>query len=330
MKKRAGGFTMIELLIAVALTATIVGASVFAFTTATRIWRAASDSADAIHHGDYIMGQIVSALRSAYYPDTAKPSAQHGMVLTSDGEDEEAHDILSWVKFGSALVGRKSGLADSPHRIMLYTLGEGESDDERYAEGGLFIKAWRLSAQVEDFDPEDEEYVKPRLLMPEVLALDFQVLDPEDNLAKGQAPKPLQEDFEGQGGLKWIDGEEWKDDYTNRLPYSVMATLYLKPTEKGQEPIALRRVVKLPTAPLSWRDKGASGGNEGTSGSDSRRENRSGDGGNANQKREGNGGRVNGGGGRGGEARPGGAGNGGNGGGPGGNTGRGFRRETAR
>lgn len=263
-----GGFTMIELLIAVALTATIVGASIFAFSTATRIWRAGTDAADAIHHGDYVMEQLVSALRSAYYPDTSQPSVQHGMVLVNDGDEDEAHDSLSWVKFGSALVGRNSGLADSPHRIVLYTVGKGEADDEALAEGGLVAKVWRLSAQVEDFDPEDEEYVKPRLLMPDVLALDFKVLDPEDNLADGKEPVPDQDDFDEQGGFEWID-EDWKDDYTNRLPYAVMATLYLKPTEKDADPIALRRLVTIPSAQLSWRDKGAAGGDVETSGSSS-------------------------------------------------------------
>lgn len=264
---RRDGFTMIELLIAVVLTATIVGAGLFAFSTASRIWRVGADTADAIHHGDYVMEQLASALRSAYYPDDDKPSTQHGMVLVNDGEEDEARDSLSWVKFGSALVGRSSGIADSPHRIVVYTVGEGEEDDETLAEGGLVVKAWRLSAQVEDFDPEDEEYVKPRLIMPDVLALDFKVLDPEDNLAKGQDPVPDQDDFDEQGGFEWID-DDWKDDYTNRLPYAVVATLYMKPTERGEEPIALRRLITLPTAPLSWRDKGAAGGNETTGGDD--------------------------------------------------------------
>lgn len=265
---RRSGFTMIELLIAVALTATIVGAGILAFSTASRIWRTGTDAADAIHHGDYVMEQLASALRSAYYPDADKPSSQHGMVLVNDGDDDEAHDSLSWVKFGSAMVGRNSGIADSPHRIVVYTVGEGEADEENLAEGGLVVKAWRLSAQVEDFDPEDEEYVKPRLLMPDVLALDFKLLDPEDNLAKGQDPVPDQDDFDEEGGFEWID-EDWKDDYTNRLPYAVVATLYLKPRERGEEPIALRRLITLPTAPLSWRDKGAAGGNAETGGDDS-------------------------------------------------------------
>ena len=262
------GFTMIELLIAIALTATIVTASIVAFSTASRIWRNGADAADAIHHGDYVMEQLASALRSAYYPDATQPSSQHGMVLVNDGDEDEAHDSLSWVKFGSALVGRNSGIADSPHRIVVYTVEEGEEDDEALAEGGLVVKAWRLSAQIEDFDPEDEEYVKPRLLMPDVLALDFKVLDPEGNLAEGKDPVPDQDDFDEQGGFEWID-EDWKDDYTNRLPYAVVATLYLKPSEKGTEPIALRRLITLPTAPLSWRDKGAAGGDTETSGNES-------------------------------------------------------------
>lgn len=261
---RRGGFTMIELLLAVLLTATIVSASVFAFMTASRIWRSGVETADSIHHGDYVMEQLASALRSAYYPDAARPSTAHGFILEDDGEDDNAHDSISWVKMGPALVGGRSGIAGTPHRIVVTTLAEGESSDERLAGGGLAVKAWRLSSQVEDFDPEDEEYVKTRLIEPDVLAMDFKVLDPEGNLAEGKDPIP--DEDEEDGGLNWFDSEEdWKDDYTNRLPYAVIATLYLKPTEKGADPIALRRLIVLPTAPLSWRDKGAAGGSKGSS-----------------------------------------------------------------
>ena len=260
------GFTMIELLISVALTATIVAAGLLAFTTATSIWRNGTDTADAIHHGDYVMGQIVSALRSAYYPDATAPSTRHGMVLENDGDEEEAHDKLSWVKLGAALVGGKSGFADTPHRIELSTVEEGKSDKEGFAEGGLVIRSWRLSAQTEDFDPADNDdgRVREKLLMPDVLALDFKVLNPEGNLENGEDPDFSEDDLDTLLD-RFID-EDWKDDYTNRLPYMVMATLYIKPAQKGEEPIPLRRLVRIPAAPLSWRDKGAAGGDAGTSG----------------------------------------------------------------
>ena len=260
---RRYGFTMIELLVAMALTATIVAGALFAFTTASRIWRDASEVADSMHHGDYIAGQLASALRSTYYPDSAQPGTMHGLLLENDGDEEEARDSISWVKMGSALVGGK--FAGWPHRIKVYTLAEGESDDEALAPGGLVVKAWRITGQVKDFDPEDERFVTPRLLEPNVIAVDFQVLDPEGNLAEGKDPIP--DEGEEDGGLKWID-EDWKDDYTNRLPYAVKATLYMKPHEKGAKPVALRRLITIPVAPMSWRDKGAAGGTRETSGND--------------------------------------------------------------
>lgn len=256
---RRAGFTMIELLVAMALTATIVAGAVFAFTTASRIWRDAASVADSLHHGDYIAWQLTSALRSAYYPDSAEPGSMHGFVLENDGDEEEARDSISWVKMGSALVGGK--FAGWPHRIKVFTLAEGESDDETLAQGGLVVRAWRVKGQVSDFDPEDDEFVTSRLLEPNVLAADFQVLDPEGNMAEGKDPVPDEE--EEDAGLKWID-EDWKDDYTNRLPYAVKATLYMKPAERGGSPVALRRLVTIPVAPLSWRDKGAAGGSKET------------------------------------------------------------------
>ena len=81
---------------------------------------------------------------------------------------------------------------------------------------------------------------------------------PEEEVALGG-------EDEEDAGLKWID-EDWKDDYTNRLPYAVKATLYMKPAERGDKPVALRRLITIPVAPLSWRDKGAAGGSKETTG----------------------------------------------------------------
>ena len=248
---RKSGFTMIELLLAVSLMAVIVGVGFYTFATANRVWRLGTEAADAIDHADLVMEQLCMALRSAYYPDGSRPSPDYGMQLVNDGDGADAHDTLSWVKLGTALVGPDSMVANSPHRVMVSAVRPDDSPD---GEDGLVLKAWRLAAQPEDFDPEDEEYVKPLYIASGVQGLDFQILDPDGNLAAGKEPVAGDEQE-----LKWID-EDWKDDYTNRLPYAVSATLYLTPAEEGGEPIAVRRLVTIPVAPLSWRDKGAAGG----------------------------------------------------------------------
>lgn len=264
MSRRA--FTMIELLLAIAMMSIIVVAGYASFAVATRVWRMGTAASDSIQHADYILDLLSMALRSAYYPDASRPSPAHGMQLFNDGDDENAHDTLVWVKLGSALVGKNSPVANTPHKISVTALRPGDSDKEGFEEGGLEIRAWRMSALPEDFDETDEEYVKPLLVTPEVMALDFKLLDPDGNLLEGEAP-------DAEDELNWID-EDWTDDYTNRLPFAVSMAVYLRPSEKGGTPIKVQRLVTLPTAPLSWRDKGAAGGSQETGGKKNNRNNR--------------------------------------------------------
>ena len=270
MNKKIRGFTLVEVLLSVAILGLVAALVATTFSTAVEVWRQSKIIADRTHHGDAVMEQVVQALRSAYYPDSSSSSVvpEYGMQLINDGEKEEARDSLMWVKLGSALVGQGAEVANAPHKIVLYSLGPGESANDKYSEGGIFIKTWRTSSLPDEFDAEDEEYVKPFLVAPGVVAMDIQVLDPADNLAKGQSPKIRTSEWEED--FQWID-EDWRDDYTNRLPYAVKATIYLPPSEEGGSPIPVSRVIQIPTAPLSWRDKGAAGGKTQTNGAEKKK-----------------------------------------------------------
>ena len=254
----SAAFTLIELILAITLLASITATAYLCLSTATRSWRVGTETADAINHGDYIMEQILMGLRSAYYPDVGTVDAaagQYGMQLVNDGDEDVAHDSLTWVKLGSALVGADSEVANTPHKVVLSVVGKGESGDEALAAGGLVLKSWRMSALPEDFDPDDENFVKPMLLMPGVVALDFRVFNPKDNLAEGKLPGVEEESaFELDDEKKWID-DDWEGDYTNRLPYAVETTLYLEPADDRSEPIKVQRVTTIPTAFLSWPEK---------------------------------------------------------------------------
>lgn len=274
----SAAFTLIELILAITLLASITATAYLCLSTATRSWRVGTETADAINHGDYIMEQILMGLRSAYYPDVGTVDAaagQYGMQLVNDGDEDVAHDSLTWVKLGSALVGADSEVANTPHKVVLSVVGKGESGDEALAAGGLVLKSWRMSALPEDFDPDDENFVKPMLLMPGVVALDFRVFNPKDNLAEGKLPGVEEESaFELDDEKKWID-DDWEGDYTNRLPYAVEATLYLEPADDRSEPIKVQRVTTIPTAFLSWPEKF---GKSSSSNKDSSKKSPSGDG----------------------------------------------------
>jgi hypothetical protein len=229
--------------------AIIASVTYFSFSAATRAWRTGTEAANSLHHADYVLEQLAMGLRSAYYPDAARPSGAYGLTLTDTGDGETARDTLGWVKLGSALVGADASVAGTPHRVEVSVLDPGTSDEPGLAEGGLAVSAWRLVALPEDFDPRTS--VKPMLLTTRVVGFNCRVLDPENNLQEGDAPSIEDE-------LKWDDA--WEDDRTNRLPFAVELSLYLDSGREREPPIEVKRIVEIPCAPLSWRDKGAAGG----------------------------------------------------------------------
>ncbi len=258
VQRPAGGFTLLELLLAITLMAAIASVTYFSFEAGTRAWRTGTELADSLHHADYVLEQLVMGLRSACYPDAARPSGAYGLTLVNDGDEASARDTLGWVKLGTALVGADSPLADTPHRIEVTVMDPGRDDLPEGSGGGLAVRAWRIAAQPEDFDPA--ESVKPMVLTSRVLGFNCRVLDPENNLQEGDAPSKDDE-------LKWDD--EWEGDHTNRLPHAVEISLYLEPARARDDPIEVKRIVEIPLAPLSWRDKGAAGGSAETGGSPS-------------------------------------------------------------
>ena len=246
---RHAGLTLIELLLGITLMAIIASVTYFSFAAGTRAWRTGTEMANSLHHADYVLEQLAMGLRSAYYPDAARPSGAYGLTLADGGDGESARDTLGWVKLGTALVGADSPIAGTPHRVEVSVLAPGASDEPGFSEGGLAISAWRIVALPEEFDPKVS--VKPMLLTTRVVGFNCRVLDPENNLQEGDAPTAEDE-------LKWDDA--WEDDRTNRLPYAVELSLYLDPGREREPPIEVKRIVEIPCAPLSWRDKGAAGG----------------------------------------------------------------------
>jgi prepilin-type N-terminal cleavage/methylation domain-containing protein len=257
---RRNGLTLVELLLAITLLAIVAGITCFSFDAGAKAWRTGTEIADSLHHADYILEQMAMGLRSAYYPDAERPVGAYGFALTDDGDGDEARDAISWVKLGTSLVGADSPLSDTPHRVVVTVAPPGEGDAPGMEDGGLTIRAWRIAALPEEFDPQRD--VEPLCLSPRVTGFNCRVLDPAGNLAEGDAPSAADE-------LEWID--EWKDDHTNRLPYAVEIGLYLAPPPTQRKPLAVKRVVEIPLAPLAWRDKGAAGGRTATGGAARRR-----------------------------------------------------------
>jgi len=217
---RRRGFTLLEIMLAVALLAVAMSVTWMCFSVVTTAWKKSQQLSDDISHADYVMEQLVMGLRSSYYTDGAC-----GFWLKDDGDGSGARDSISWVKMGSALIGTESPIGGAPHRIV-FTL-----EDEGSGESAVSVKAWRLRGLPENFDPEKD--VKPVLIARGIVGFNCRVEDPT-------AAKNAKDDK----AIEWSD--EWKD--TNRIPQYVELTLYMKPLDKGEDPVEVRRVVCIPIA----------------------------------------------------------------------------------
>ncbi|MFA7172551.1 MAG: prepilin-type N-terminal cleavage/methylation domain-containing protein [Kiritimatiellia bacterium] len=234
------GFTLLEVVMATMILSVMMLMSFFCFNAVVQAWNAGIEVSDAMGQADYVMEQLASGLRSAYYPDAGTQLDDYGFQLHDNGEDENAMDSISWVKLGSALVGEDCGFAESPHRISISVHDDG---DER----GLLAKAWRVDLQLEDFDPEED--VLPIGLSPRVIAFNCRVLD-KDQPEKDDEPN-------------WQD--EWPS--SNSIPKAVEISLYMEPPENADnkdEPIMIKRIVRIPLWDISQnpRRKESKGGKQ--------------------------------------------------------------------
>ncbi len=220
-------FTLLELLIALAIMATAMAITLSTFHSITRAWQRGTAMADNLNRGEFMMEQIAAGLRSAFYPyatNAGAPPTGFGFWLEDDGEGAAARDIVSWVKNGSELLPPESPLQHGLHRLQLSV----EEDED--GQSAMAARAWPpYTGLLDDFDPEDEE---PFFIAAKIVGLDCRV---STNI--------------GDDGWEWE--EKWEDALTNTLPLAVEMSLYLTALEPGDDPVELRRTIVIPVAPLS-------------------------------------------------------------------------------
>ena len=226
---RRCGFTLLELLLAVGILAAVMVVTFMAFSTVIQAWKKGRALVENVHHGDFVIDQLVMALRSAYFVKRDGDDATFGFWLEDNGDGPESSDEIGWVKLGSSLVGADAPFVDSPHRVQFSV---DEDDEGRRA---VKIRAWRTYGQPEDFDPEDD--VEPQFLSRRVVGFNC------------RPAYPYRSDPEEE--IEWLD--EW--EHSNSIPTVVEITLFLEPLEEGGEPVEVRRIVGIPVAPLSLPDK---------------------------------------------------------------------------
>ena len=244
------GFTMIEMLLATVLVGVLTTFSVLTFRSVSHGWQVSADYLDKMQRTDYALNQVVSGLRSMYYPHDGSQNAKYGFVLMNkgDGEDPRRSDVIEWSKLGSAIVGTKSDKADSVHRVQVMVLEEGDDDyAEPIQKTGLYARIMRDSALGEDKD-EDEtdltfgnaELYQPILIADGVTGFNCRVLKKA-------------EDAEASGARdNENDKKKFEDEFaeSNSVPYKVELTFQIeKPDDsfRSQTKRApLVRIVRIP------------------------------------------------------------------------------------
>lgn len=215
-------FTLLELMLAISILAVVSTVIYLTFSVVTTAWKKGIVLSDNLHHGDFVAEQLVMGLRSAYYVGGRDGSPIYGFWTEDGGESEYSSDTISWVKVGSALIGKNCPFAESPHRVK-FTIEEDEDGKKAVA-----VRAWRLHGQSEDFDPEQ---LAPIFLSRKVNGFNCK-----------SAYRKIEDEIE------WMD--EW--EHTNKLPTVVEITLWLEPLEEGEPLIEIKRIVGIPVAPLCW------------------------------------------------------------------------------
>ncbi len=233
MKLRRQAFTLLELLIALVILAMCFTVIWRTFAATMNGWTRGNQFLEQLHHGDFVIEQVVSALRSsAYY--ASKPSA-YGFWLDSRG-GSLPRDKVSWVTSSTAFVGPRSPLANQLHRIQV-TVESSASGKE-----GFHVTAWPPLADPDEYKPEEWTTTT------KVKGFECEVYNWDT------------ESWEGR----------WED--TNKIPSLVRVTVYLEPLEKFGEPIKLSRLVEIPiagvtnAAPINESGGGPGGGAGGAQG----------------------------------------------------------------
>jgi len=220
------GFTMVELLVSVVILGLITSVTYGIFSAVTKAWQRGMALSDEMQHGDFVMEQLVMGLRSSYYRDAGKSlDVRFGFWLEDQGSGSSANDTISWVKIGPSLIGRGTEQSKGPHRVKFQLVNDPKTDESAAA-----ITVWSPDEylQPDDFDPDT---LQPTLLASGIVGFDCRVSTNVD-----------------ESEVIW-EGE-W--DETNSIPRLVELTLYLKPLQPGEEPVAMKRCVEIPVGKQFW------------------------------------------------------------------------------
>lgn len=149
--ERRAAFTMLELLVALAVLILAFSIIWTTFSSTVKAWRRGSQLVDELHHGDFVMEQLVAALRSAAFFPT-RPD-KYGFWLDDSGDRDE----ISWVTSGSTFMPPGSPLAQGLHRLMV------KIESNKDGEDSFAVRAFPHLSEEMDENDADAWYISSRI-----------------------------------------------------------------------------------------------------------------------------------------------------------------------
>ena len=246
-------FTMVELLLATFLVGVVTAIAALTFQSVTRSWQVSADYMDKVQRTDYALNQVISGLRSMYYPHDDKVDARYGFELVDngDGDSPRNSDVITWSKTGPAIVGTKNAIADTVHRVQVMVLEEGNSDyKEEIQKTGLYARLCGDSALIpknDDSTADETDYTfansdlyQPVLIADGVVGFNCRVL------------KTAKDAEGGIANASENDRERFEDEFaeSNSVPYKVELTFQVEKADETFRSQTQRapmvRIVRIP------------------------------------------------------------------------------------
>ena len=244
------GFTLVEILLATVILGVMTVISTLTFQSVVHGWQISTDYMDKQQRTDYALNQVVSGLRSMYYPHNGEQDEHYGFVLTDNGDGDRPRnsDIIEWSKTGPAIVGTKNAIADTVHRVQVMVLEEGNNDyAEPIQKTGLYARLCGDAALIpkEDNDETDytfgnEDLYQPLLIADGVVGFNCRVIKKQEDLKSGS----------GKNGEN--DRKKFEDEFaeSNSVPYKVELTFQIEKADdeffSQKERAPMVRIVRIP------------------------------------------------------------------------------------
>ena len=256
-------FTMIELLLATMLIGMVTVICMMTFSAVTGGWQASTDYLDRMQRTDYAINQLIIALRSAYYPETNDENYRFFDPYDREGNRPGDSDIIEWTKKGSALIGSKSALADSVHKVRVMILEEGDTEDgdgdefpkyrfhEPIKKTGLYARAFvdpgLAASDTSESSKSTEYYQQPTLIAEGVVGFRCRTLKYESGGSNAGSSS------NGVGKNGRFEKDDLEDIFTEKTyPRFVELTLFIERNDSGflsqGERVPIVRIIELPIA----------------------------------------------------------------------------------